>query len=197
VQTNELIWLAIAVFTATNVDDLVILLAFFADARIRPAQIALGQYVGIAVLVVVSIAASLLAFVIPPRYIGLLGVVPIAIGIAKLWQLQARAEDNDEIAVSRDSAFGNVAAIAGITVANGGDNIAIYVPVFATRNASEITIIVGVFALMIALWLGAANWLVSHRTLGEPVRRYGRVGMPFVLIALGIFIVYESQFFTT
>ena len=48
---------------------------FFADPAFRPRQIVLGQYLGIAALV----AASLAALLVPRAYVGLTGLLPLAI----------------------------------------------------------------------------------------------------------------------
>ena len=75
---------AVALFAATNVDDLFLLVAFFADPRRRPGAIVAGQSLGIAVLVAASLAASLVSRVLPAPWVGLLGLVPLARGIAGL-----------------------------------------------------------------------------------------------------------------
>ena len=79
-----------------------------------------------------------------------------------------------------------------MTVANGGDNVSVYIPLFAMRSGPNIAIMGVVFGIMTALWLSLAYWLTRHRTIGAPVRRYTRVLMPFVFIALGVFILYQA-----
>lgn len=183
------IWLGIVIFVATNIDDIVILLGFFADRRFRPTHVLLGQYLGIAILVGISAVGALVSLVIPAAYIGLLGVLPIAIGI-KHW-LEC-AEDGEGEATQPRPGPGNVLAIAAVTVANGGDNIAVYTPVFATRDGLQSLVIVLVFVVMIAVWVVIAHWLVNHPTIGAPIRRYGRIATPLILIGLGVLIIVES-----
>ena len=95
----------------------------------------------------------------------------------------------------RASRYGNVAAVAVVTVANGGDNIGVYAPLFATRSGADIAAIGVVFAGMTLVWLAVTGWLINHRTLGVPIRRYGRGVAPFVLIGLGALIVFEAGSF--
>jgi cadmium resistance protein CadD (predicted permease) len=71
---------AVALFVATNLDDIFILVAFFADPGLRARQVIVGQYLGIGALVLISVIAALIALVIPFAYIGFLGLVPIAMG---------------------------------------------------------------------------------------------------------------------
>ena len=64
---------------------------------------------------------------------------------------------------------------------------------FATRTIYEIAVIGLVFAAMTAAWLGAASFLTHHPTIGAPIRRYGHRVVPFVLVALGMLILYEAK----
>lgn len=182
----------ITLFVASNIDDIFILLAFFSDPRLHKGQIILGQYLGIGLLIGVSLAAAAVSLVLPPAYVGLLGLAPIAIGIKKLFD---REDEDDDAAGARaagKSGIGNIAAVAAVTIANGGDNIGVYVPVFATRPDTDTAIIVAVFGIMTGLLCLLAVWLVNHRTIGGPIRRYGRGFLPLVLIGLGCLILYEA-----
>jgi cadmium resistance protein CadD (predicted permease) len=194
----SLIGVAVAVFTSTNVDDVFVLLGFFSDPKFTGRQVALGQYFGIATLYGVSVIASLVSLVIPTAYIGLLGLAPIVIGIRKAWSLRKGVDTSEEETGTQGSSVAgraNIAAVAAVTIANGGDNISIYTPLFATRSGYDIAAIGGVFAAMTLVWLMLARWLVYHRTIGAPIRRYGGRVVPFVLIALGVFILYDSGTF--
>ena len=168
-------------FAATNLDDLVLLAAFFADRSYRPRSVVAGQYAGIALLYGASAAAAFAAWVIPQGYIALLGLLPIAIGVAKL-----REASDSKKALPRT---GSLFSVAAVTVANGGDNVAVYVPVFATRALADVLIIGAVFAVMTALWCYAASRLVFHPGWGHAIRRHGRRAVPWVLIALGAWIL--------
>lgn len=181
-------------FVSTNVDDIFVLLGFFSDPKFRARQIVIGQYLGIAVLFAVSLLASLISLVIPAAYIGLLGLAPIFIGLKKLWELWkgTDTDDDPEDHEKASAGHGNIVAVALVTMANGGDNISIYTPIFATRSIYEIATIAVIFAVLTAMWIGSAHSLVNHRTIGAPIRRYGNRVVPFVLVALGILILHEA-----
>jgi cadmium resistance protein CadD (predicted permease) len=189
-----LLGLAIVLFLSTNVDDLVVLIAFFANSRFRARDVVAGQYAGTAVLFIVSAAGALLSLVIPEAYLGLLGIFPILVGIGKLLELRHdRAEATpakDRVATT--GSHGNIANVALVTVANGGDNIGVYIPAFAVHSGSQVAIIAVVFVAMTALLCMLAHWMVSHPRLGAPLRRYGHILAPLVLIALGILIIYNA-----
>jgi len=185
--------LGIVLFASTDIDDLFVLIGFLALARFRTRNVVIGQYLGIGALVVVSLICSLISLVLAPAYVGLLGVLPMLIGIQKLFELRRGGDQEYVRAHEADGgAIGQIASVAAVTIANGGDNIGAYTPLFATWNASRIAVVVLVFIVMTALWLAFAHWLVNHRTVGAPLKRYGHLAVPFVLIALSLFILHEA-----
>ena len=189
--------LGITLFAATNVDDTFVLLGFFADPKYRAHRVVIGQYLGIATLVAISLLAALIALVIPPAYVGLLGLLPIAIGSRKLVDLSG-GRDKGEEELERhpaSAARGQVLAVAAVTIANGGDNIGVYTPVFAVRSGIETAVIIAVFVLMTAMWCAIAHWLVHHRTIGAPIRKFGHLILPPVLIGLGLSVLLEAGSF--
>ncbi len=189
-----LLGLAIVLFVSTNVDDLVVLVGFFAHPGFRARDVVAGQYAGVAVLFMVSAAGALLSLVIPNAYLGLLGIFPILIGIRKLLELRRdRAETPPTKALAGlNGSYGNIASVALVTVANGGDNIGVYMPSFAVHSGSQVAIIAVVFVLMTALLCMLAHSMTSHPKLGLPLRRYAHVVAPLVLIGLGILIIHNA-----
>ena len=188
--------LAVILFVSTNLDDIFVLLGFFADPTYRAWSIVLGQYLGILVLVALSVVAAFIAFAVPVPYVGFLGVAPMLIGARQLRNLTADKK-RAEAELERHPAGGRtqVLSVMLVVMANGGDNIGVYVPVFAGRSWSEIAVIVAVFALMAGIWLFFAHWMVNHRRFGAPIRRYGVRLVPFILIALGLLVLSEAGSF--
>jgi cadmium resistance protein CadD (predicted permease) len=187
-----LLGLAVVLFLSTNVDDLVVLIAFFANARFRARDVVAGQYAGMAVLFIVSVAGALLTLAIPKAYLGLLGIFPILVGIKKLLELRLDRAEGDPTKAVTTGSYGNTASVALVTVANGGDNIGVYVPSFAVHSDSQVAMIAVVFVAMTALLCLLAHGMVNHPRLGAPLRRYGHIFAPLVLIALGILIIHDA-----
>jgi cadmium resistance protein CadD (predicted permease) len=191
----QLVGQAIVLFISTDLDDVFVLLGFFADPRFRIRQIVAGQFIGIAALYALSVVGSLVSLVMPSAVIGLLGLVPITMGLRSAWELWNTSAANEQVtAENLNSRIGraNIAAVFAMTVANGGDNVSVYIPLFAMRSAATIAIMGLVFAIMTAIWLLLAFWLTRHRAIGAPIRRWARQLMPFVFIALGIFILCQA-----
>jgi cadmium resistance protein CadD (predicted permease) len=143
--------LAIVVFVSTNIDDVFVLLGFFADRKFPARSVVIGQYAGIATLYGVSVVASLISLVIPGIYIGLLGIAPIVIGGKKLLDLVCDRKETEDPLEHWPETRGRILTVAMVTIANGGDNIGTYTPLFAIRSGNEIALIGLVFAMMTAV----------------------------------------------
>jgi cadmium resistance protein CadD (predicted permease) len=188
--------MAVVVFASTNVDDVFLLAAFFADPHLRGRSVVLGQFLGIGALVAASAAAAWASLAVPDGYPALLGIVPLALGVHKLWALRTSGRDaatsDADLQVAESHAerrmHSQVLAVAGVTVANGGDNLGVYIPLFA-REPSLIPLFAAVFAAMTALWCLLGYRLVQNRAIGASLRRFGHVLLPLVLIVLGLWIL--------
>jgi cadmium resistance protein CadD (predicted permease) len=188
-----LIGLGIGVFVSTNIDDVFVLVAFFADKKFSVAEVVIGQYAGVIILFMISVTAALISLIIPPAYVGLLGLAPIVIGIRKLYGLRRdQKKEEDWQSVSGTRGHSRRLAVAVVTIANGGDNIAIYTAFLATRNGYEVSAVGILFAVMTGLWCFAAHSLVKHRALGAPIRYHAHRVVPFVLIGLGVLIFIRT-----
>lgn len=187
----KLLLLAVLLFVSTNVDDLFVLLAFFSDTTVSAKSVILGQFLGIAALYAVSVACVVATHTIPQKYIGLLGFFPIFFGLMRLWTLIRRRNEARELSERKTSAA-SAFAVALVTIANGGDNITVYVPAFSVHSKAQVAVFGLVFLMLTGVWLAAGYFLTRHPRLGPPVRRAGNVFAPLVLIALGVVILRES-----
>jgi len=199
--------IAIVVYASTNIDDLLLLALFFADPRMRVGAIVAGRLAGTALLVTLSAASALLALAVPPEWIALLGLVPLGLGVRLLIALLrarraedegARVEDSseDELAgrLTRTAASGfatQTFTVAGVTLANSGDNLGVYIPLFAASPGAIATYAAG-FVLMTLAWCLLGYVVVNNPLIGHRIRRYGEALLPFVLIALGLFILSDA-----
>lgn len=133
----EAIAIGVGAFLASNIDDLLILMAFFANKYFPITHVIVGQYVGMGSLIAVSLLGSLVALVVPPNLIGLVGLFPIAIGIKELLELQKKS-NRKELVEQQISKSRWIAVLPFITVAtvtfSGGEEIGIYASIFATNN---------------------------------------------------------------
>jgi cadmium resistance transport/sequestration family protein len=191
-------------FVATNIDDIVILMLFFAqeNANFHRKHIITGQYLGFSALILASLPGFLGGLIVPKAWIGLLGLAPIAIGISHLihpnHEQELQAVSTDPSSTKAPMSIATLLApqtyhVAAVTIANGGDNIGIYVPLFANTNLIGLGVLLAVFFTLVAVWCYIAFQLTRHPRIAPILTRYGRRIVPFVLIALGIFILIESH----
>ncbi len=188
-------------FTATNLDDIVILLLFFSQVNtvFKRWHVVAGQYLGFTALVIASLPTFLGSLLLPRPWIGLLGILPIAIGLNRLL-----IPDEDEVSPKEQpetpdrSWLSSVLSpqtysVAAVTFANGGDNIGIYMPLFASCSPEKLIIILSVFFTLVGVWCYIANRLTAVPAIAETLTRYGNLLVPFVLIGLGILILIDSH----
>jgi cadmium resistance protein CadD (predicted permease) len=168
-----------------------VLVTFLVDRHSTVRDVVIGQYVGMGALYAISGIAALISLVLPPVYVGLLGLVPLGIGISKLRCLFGREEKGNLQSIS-DAKANRVLMVASVTIANGGDNIAVYTALFASHGISDRLTIGITFAVMTGLWCLAAHWIVNHRRLRGPIHRQAHRIAPFVLIGLGVLILIRT-----
>ncbi|KXU86606.1 cadmium transporter [Paraburkholderia monticola] len=213
----SLVLLAIAAYAATNIDNLFVLLGFLTEAGAQRRRVVLGQYAGSLLLVAAALVLAALLTRLPTGYVGLLGLLPIAVGLHKGWQrfgpghaqrddskddqatAHAPAHAPDDAPAARSPAASPTASgssswtVAGVAIANGSDNIAVYVPLYASHTPAENALVSLVFIAMIGLWCAGAAWLVDHPLLGAPIRRYGSALLPLILLAIGVSVIVNND----
>jgi len=200
---------ALGSFIVTNIDDIFVLMLLFSQAssqakasngrtvkgnRIYPKDIVIGQYLGFALLVLISLLATFGVTLIPDQWVGLLGLIPIYLGV----KMFIKGEDEEEGAIlSSLNKFNKFyLSVAFITFANGGDNIGIYVPFFSTLNNNQLVITVVTFFIMVAVWCLIGYRLARFRYVSETLEKYGRWVIPIVFIGLGFYIMAENNIFS-
>jgi cadmium resistance transport/sequestration family protein len=190
---------AILTFTATNIDDIFLLMMFFSqtNAVFRRRHVVAGQYLGFIALVAISLLGFAGRFIMPREFIGLLGLAPIVIGVRKLFEKDKKIELADLSDQKTPSLLGvflhpRTYSVAAVTFANGGDNIGIYTPLFANLDWPGLILTVTMFMLLVAVWCVLALRLTHQKHVAQALSRYGHWVVPVVLIGLGVFILLEN-----
>jgi cadmium resistance protein CadD (predicted permease) len=190
--------IGIAAFIASNIDDTFILILLFSSLRFQTRHIFIGQFLGIAVLIMISALGSLIAVVLPTFLIALMGLIPIAIGIKRLVELQERNQITGKNKILQDNkrqGFISLLTVSGITISNGGDDIGVFTPLFAKYNTvGEVTTVVTIFMTMTLVWCILTYYFVNHPLIATRIQRIGNIITPFVLIGLGLYILADPLF---
>lgn len=184
---------AVALFAGTNVDDIVVLALLSAASRgtgrPRRWEIWAGQYLGFAVLAGVSLAAGRGLARIPLRWLWLLSLIPFGLAAVNLANAIRSVRRDEQPA---PPSAGGVLGVAGLTIVDGGDDLAAYVPFFATTGVGQITVTLAAFACCVAVWCLAGGLLVRHQRITAAVSRYGHWVLPAAFILLGLYVLHDS-----
>ncbi|MGX0193538.1 CadD family cadmium resistance transporter [Staphylococcus epidermidis] len=188
---------AAILYIVTALDLLVILLMFFARAKTRKEyrDIYIGQYVGSVTLIVISLFFAFVLNYVPEKWIlGLLGLIPIYLGIKVAIYGDSDGEERAKKELNEKGLSKLVGTIAIITIAScGADNIGVFVPYFVTLSVTNLFITLFVFLILIFFLVFTAQKLANIPGVGEIVEKFGRWIMAVIYIALGLFIIIEND----
>ncbi|MER2110922.1 MAG: CadD family cadmium resistance transporter [Desemzia incerta] len=188
---------AVGVYISTSIDYLFILIILFAQLQYRKQKwhMYAGQYLGTGLLVAVSLVAAYVVNFVPEEWmIGLLGLIPIYLGIRFAIVGEGEEEEEDEIIEKLEQSKSNQLfwTVALLTIASGGDNLGIYIPYFASLDWAQILVVIIVFAIGIIVLCEVSRALSSIPLVSETIEKYERIIVPVVFIPLGIYIMFEN-----
>jgi cadmium resistance protein CadD (predicted permease) len=187
-QSLQILGMGLVAFVSTSIDNLGVLVAFFAARELDPRSVWAG-YLAIAVGVAgAAWAASKLALLLPAQDLGYVGVVPLLLGVRSAWQLR-RPEPRPIVALPK--AVG-VLAVALVTLAQSVDNLIVYVSLFADSASRLKPTLFGALVGSAALWCALGFWLGRRSLLAEPLRRAMRFALPVLLMAVGAYILRDT-----
>ena len=189
---------SIILYSGTAVDLLIILMLFFAKRKSRKdiINIYLGQFLGSVSLIFLSLLFAFVLNYIPSKEIlGLLGLIPIFLGLKVLL-----LGDSDGEAIAKDGLRKDdknlIFLVAMITFAScGADNIGVFVPYFTTLNLANLIVALLTFLVMIYLLVFSAQKLAQVSSVGETLEKYSRWFIAVVYLGLGIYILIENNVF--
>ena len=189
---------SIILYSGTAVDLLIILMLFFAKRKSRKdiINIYLGQFLGSVSLILLSLLFAFVLNYIPSKEIlGLLGLIPIFLGLKVLL-----LGDSDGEAIAKDGLRKDnknlVFLVAMITFAScGADNIGVFVPYFITLNLANLIVTLLTFLVMIYLLVFSAQKLAQVPSVGETLEKYSRWFIAVVNLGLGMYILIENNSF--
>ena len=189
---------SIILYSGTAVDLLIILMLFFAKRKSRKdiINIYLGQFLGSVSLILLSLLFAFVLYYIPSKEIlGLLGLIPIFLGLKVLL-----LGDSDGEAIAKDGLRKDnknlIFLVAMITFAScGADNIGVFVPYFTTLNLANLIVTLLTFLVMIYLLVFSAQKLAQVPSVGETLEKYSRWFIAVVYLGLGMYILIENNSF--
>ena len=153
-----------------------------------------GQYLGTGLLVGASLVAAYVVNFVPEAWmVGLLGLIPIYLGIR--FAIVGEGEEEEEEIIERfEQSKANQLfwTVTLLTIASGGDNLGIYIPYFASLDWAQTLVALLVFAIGVIIFCELSRGLSSIPLISETIEKYKQIIVPLVFILLGLYIMYES-----
>jgi len=180
-------------FIGTNLDNLLLLVAMYARYARQAGTVTAGYVFGMLVICLVALLLGETGDYIPLDWLGLLGVVPMTLGVFALWKLfrkpPAEKAASVEAGESRRTIF---SILASTQLSNGADTIITFTILFAESGDPADYLLVPTFLVMIGVFSGLAYYSVKQAKLGRILRRYGQYVTPFILILVGFYILSNT-----
>ena len=210
----ETIKIGLAAAVATTFDDNIYLTGFFSEVNrtFRPKHVVVGELIGFTALISISLVGFLIGLAISSDWIGLLGILPILIGLNNLRLLIVNKDESVENKSanlkqnarfrgfdSRERSLLDVIQdrqtykVSAVTISNGGNNLGIYIPLFASSSLQSLAVIVPICYLIVCTWLFMSYHLTRTPGIALVLSRYASKLFPFVLMWLGLRIILDNQ----
>lgn len=208
-ESMSIVITALLSFAGTNIDDILILTLLFSRAETAADKwrIILGQYLAVLTLTFFSLFFGYSISFVPHAYIGLFGLIPILLGLGAVRQLRNKGRDQE---VQTDEAQkepgrlrqllekifpADVLYVYLLTLANGADNVSVYIPLFTNLGCVEIITIIVIFVILIGVWCFLGMKIGQYPLVKAFLEKYKDVLIPVVFIGLGFYILLKSGTF--
>ena len=210
----ETIKIGLAAAVATTFDDNIYLTGFFSEVNrtFRPKHVVVGELIGFTALISISLVGFLIGLAISSNWIGLLGILPILIGLNNLRLLIVNKDEsveNKSANLKQNARFRGFDSrerslldiiqdrqtyrVSAVTISNGGNNLGIYIPLFASSSLQSLAVIVPICYLIVCTWLFMYYYLTRTPGIALVLSRYASKLFPFVLMWLGLRIILDNQ----
>jgi len=190
-ETISIVPVAAVAFVATNLDNFFLLLSFLAMPSVQLRSVFFGFMTGMLILIGVSATATILPALIPVQYLGLLGIIPVTVGIKQLIATNRGLDPSGQSAVPavQSSAF---SAVVLTQISNGSDTIITFAPLIADSMPGAVILILATFVAMSLLLWRAARRAHIQPAVAALTKRYGRFLAPVILILVGSYILANT-----
>jgi cadmium resistance protein CadD (predicted permease) len=185
---------AVVLFAGTNVDDILLISLFSAHARsrnvpLKSRHIWAGQYLGFGALIAASALIGRGLALAPERWLWLLALAPLGIGIYTLAKAIVTRRHGEETNPPPPRGTWGVALI---TIIDGADDLAAYTPFFATAGVTRIWVTCVMFVLCVAAWCIMGSSLTRHPRVTEAIDEHDWWILPAAFIFIGSYVLLTT-----
>jgi cadmium resistance protein CadD (predicted permease) len=185
--------IAAGAYAATNLDNFILLVALLARYRNRTSYVVAAYLACVLIFGFVGLWIGKAADIAPVEYLGLLGLVPISIGVVELIQLR---RGKTKVTVAKEESDDGEQKVFVTTLSsqlgNGADTIVVFGVLFIDSVPSADFLTILTLAAMAVIFVGVGIYAVRHPALCEWIDRYAYRVMPFILIIVGVYIVANT-----
>ena len=153
-------------------------------SRDRYRRVAWAQVLAVATLVVIAAGVGSALSAVPLRLIGVLAVAPW--GLAWYAWRRRNAPTPEQFRRGATTTF-----LA--TLALGGDNLAVWIPLLRARGVDGGLVMIAAFAVLEVVFIVTAQYLASRPRVVAWGTRRSTFLVPFVYVALGVLVLVECH----
>lgn len=181
---------ATGLFIATNIDTLLVIVAFCLDEDYATLEVLIGHYAGFLVGLGGAVGATVVATGLLQSSAFLLGIIPISMG---LWGFFRREPDpqGDELQVL-PGPTGRISVVTATAIGLNGENLAVYIPFFVGLSVEQLLFVAAVYVIGAgALFAGALALARLTGGFGHPAW-IDRWLVPTVLLVVGSYVLLSG-----
>lgn len=187
---------AVLSYIGTSIDHIIVLILLFNQTQHRKrddVSIISAVFIGFTLIVLTSLAARFGLSLFEPDWIGLLGLIPIVLGVRVLFKpVDDEQKAQDEISRSFSRHQSQFVSVFFLMLAFGGDNLGVYIPLFASLDWLGITVTLLIYYGLTGIMLAAAYKISEVKKINHFIEKYERWLVSSVFILLGLFILLEN-----
>jgi cadmium resistance protein CadD (predicted permease) len=200
--TLVLMGVAIGAFVSTNMDAFLLLVANVARAPRSKRAVAGGFLLATALVLAVAWALAGASALIPPAHTGLIGLVPLGMGLKQGFDLlrrRLRAGSKQESAapISGRSAASQASVHLGealvLHLSMSADNLAVYSALLTDTLPHLRPLIVVTTLVLTMAWTALARLAIRVPGLSPVLLRHGQGMMVVLLIGVGAYILTDTE----
>jgi cadmium resistance protein CadD (predicted permease) len=150
--------------------------------RAKYRRVGWGQASGVATLIILAAGVGSVLAPIPLWLVGVLSIAPFALGV-HAWRRRHQPQG--------EQFRRGVITTFTLTIALGGDNLAVWIPLLRANGLVHAIVTVATFAVWEVVFVASALRITSHPRVVTWGSRHAPALIPWIYFALGILILFE------
>lgn len=195
----QVILSTIAIFIGSSIEEIPVFVLLFSRAKNNSDKnfVSIGIIVANIIIISASIALAILVGSIPnEKIIGIIGIIPLAIGIAVASGFEGKEEKKLNKILEKSKGGSLMLESALVTLALAADDVAVYIPFFLSIDNSKLIVSFITLIILVAMQCYLSAGILKIKSIADFLEKYERVIVPLVFIPLGLYIMYKYGVFS-